>query len=65
MNDAHRYYVAEFIEGKQTPRHNGYSFDRAIAIYERLMDASFFATRNEHPVVSCMKRNGRTRTVVY
>lgn len=61
----HRYYVAEFIEGKQTPRHHGDSFDRAIAIYDRLMDASFLATRNERAVVSCIKRDGRTRTVVY
>ena len=43
----HRYYVEEFIEGIRTPRHFGDSFDRAIAIYNRLMDASLLATFNE------------------
>jgi hypothetical protein len=61
----HEFFVCEFIEGKQAPRHNGDSFDKAMMIYDGLMDASFMATRGDRAIVSRMKREGKTRTVIY
>jgi hypothetical protein len=60
--ESHRYVVVNL---RQKVQYFGDNFESARRVYDRLDSGAMFASKSERPVLSCLRRNGRSRIIIH